>query len=69
MELWIKFRDCMYHPLDHRDGTKRKMVKQLCNLGIIYILDHRDDMKKKMKIVKQCCSIELCNLGIVCIIP
>ena len=30
-------------------AREEKMVKQLCNLEIIYILDHRDDMKKKKR--------------------
>ena len=43
----VQLRDCMYHPLDHRDDMRKKMVKQLCNLEIIYTLDHCDDTKKK----------------------
>ena len=49
MELWIKLRDFMYHLLDHRDDMRKKMVKQLCNLEIIYTLDHCDDTKKRKR--------------------
>ena len=45
----------------------QKMVKQLCNLEIIYILDHCDDTKKK--IIKQLLDvISKCNLEIVYIL-
>ena len=45
----VQLRDCMYHLLDHRDDMRKKMVKQLCNLEIIYTLDHCDDTKKRKR--------------------